>query len=367
MGLRLLTSSRAEFSIWLPLLSEFFELKVDFSLLCLGKSHGDYVKKTLSANLDHLIIDEVDFDENPRTQADITKSVSRLYSQISENDLLKGGDCLMVLGDRYELLPFVTIAFMSKIPIVHFCGGDKTQGSLDDKFRDQVSLLSTLHFVTNCASGQRLRELGLPAESIFNVGHMALSNFVTGKESREDFSAHSGFDWAQLNILVTLHPDTTQGRRYNLRLANAVCEGLMEFPAERCAILFTGSNADMYASDIEEVIQTYVVKNNNFHYFRNLGYRFFNVALENFQVFVGNSSSIFYEAPVYPVACVNVGDRQRGRLANQSIVHTENSKEAIVAAVKEALGLFPASVTNPYYSATCLKDIIQILRSESVI
>ena len=45
---------------------------------------------------------------------------------------------IIVLGDRYELLPIISQALLSKIPIAHISGGEITEGAIDDKIRNMV-------------------------------------------------------------------------------------------------------------------------------------------------------------------------------------------------------------------------------------
>ena len=57
----------------------------------------------------------------------------------------------------------------------------------------------------------------------------------------------------------------------------------------------------------------------------------------NIGVSSGNSSSGLVEAPAFPVATVNIGPRQDGRLKASSIVDCTERREAIVAAINEVM------------------------------
>ena len=65
-------------------------------------------------------------------------------------------------------------------------------------------------------------------------------------------------------------------------------------------------------------------------------------------VVVGNSSSGLYEAPSFRVPTVDIGDRQGGRLAAASVVHSEPDREAIRVALVRARDLDCSTVINPY-------------------
>ena len=58
-------------------------------------------------------------------------------------------DILLVLGDRFETLPCVQASVMLHIPVAHLHGGETTGGSLDDLYRNAISKLSQLHFVSH--------------------------------------------------------------------------------------------------------------------------------------------------------------------------------------------------------------------------
>ena len=121
------------------------------------------------------------------------------------------------------------------------------------------------------------------------------------------------------NILVTLHPDTTKSLIYNESLVDNTFDALFALPHAEHTILVTGSNADEGALHMERRIKERIAERDNCFYIDNLGMEKFRKVLSTFQLFLGNSSSIFYEAPEFPIVSVNIGDRQKGRIMNSSI------------------------------------------------
>ena len=67
---------------------------------------------------------------------------------------------LIILGDRYEILPVAYISTILKIPIAHIHGGEKTEGSYDDNIRHSITKMSHLHFVTTNNHKKRVEQLG---------------------------------------------------------------------------------------------------------------------------------------------------------------------------------------------------------------
>ena len=58
-------------------------------------------------------------------------------------------DFIIIPCDRYEMLIFTLTAFIMKIPVIHFYGGEISKGAIDNVIRNQISLMSKYHFVSN--------------------------------------------------------------------------------------------------------------------------------------------------------------------------------------------------------------------------
>ncbi len=78
-------------------------------------------------------------------------------------------------------------------------------------------------------------------------------------------------------------------------------------------------------------------------------------------VVVGNSSSGLYEAPSFGKPTVNIGDRQKGRLSAESVIHVAPSTTEIVGAIKKGLTMDCSQVKNPYGDGGASKKIKQAL------
>ncbi len=79
-------------------------------------------------------------------------------------------------------------------------------------------------------------------------------------------------------------------------------------------------------------------------------------------VVVGNSSSGLYEAPSLKTPTVDIGDRQRGRLAAASVIHCEAKRDAIAAAIARAFQMDCQGVINPYGDGHSAPRIIEIIQ-----
>ena len=56
---------------------------------------------------------------------------------------------LILLGDRYEIMPAAISALILGIPLAHIHGGELTLGSYDDAIRHSITKMSNFHFVAS--------------------------------------------------------------------------------------------------------------------------------------------------------------------------------------------------------------------------
>jgi UDP-N-acetylglucosamine 2-epimerase (non-hydrolysing) len=83
-------------------------------------------------------------------------------------------DLVVILGDRFELLPIASAANMANIPIAHLHGGELTEGSKDETFRHSITKLSHLHFTALPEYRNRVIQMGEHPSRVFNVGAIGL-------------------------------------------------------------------------------------------------------------------------------------------------------------------------------------------------
>ena len=87
----------------------------------------------------------------------------------------------IVIGDRIETFSFALACFFNGIKIIHFHGGELTQGSLDNYFRNMISIISHYHFVCNNVYKKRLINLGQEPRKIFNIGSLSIDKILNYK------------------------------------------------------------------------------------------------------------------------------------------------------------------------------------------
>jgi UDP-N-acetylglucosamine 2-epimerase len=81
----------------------------------------------------------------------------------------------------------------------------------------------------------------------------------------------------------------------------------------------------------------------------------------------GNSSSGVIEAPIAGVACVNVGERQAGRLRPPGVIDAPLAPKAITAALRRALSpafrAETAQVPPPFGDGRAAERIVAVLET----
>ena len=272
-------------------------------------------------------------------------------------------DMMFLLGDRYETLAAASAAMMARIPIAHLCGGDVSEGAVDDAIRHAVSKLSHLHFPSNGISAQRLIQMGEDPGRVHMVGSTSLDLLLSVPiMARAAFLAEVGLADARAVVLVTMHPVTlAEDPAAEARALVSALAGL----DESHALLISGTNADTGRLGITRMLENLVARRSNAVLVPSLGNALFVNALAHCSVMVGNSSSGLYEAPSMGIPTVNVGTRQDGRLKAASVADCPAEPAAILAAMADALAGGRKMVSNPYGDGKASQRIAALIKAHA--
>ena len=81
-------------------------------------------------------------------------------------------------------------------------------------------------------------------------------------------------------------------------------------------------------------------------------------------IIIGNSSSGLTEAPSFKIATINIGDRQKGRIAADSVINCLPKKQSITKSIKYAYSKkfqkILKGVKNPYDNGSSSEKIVKI-------
>lgn len=297
--------------------------------------------------------------DNANTTA---KTISRGVAGFADAfDVLKP-DMLLILGDRYEMLAVASTALIYKIPIAHLHGGEITEGAFDDAIRHAITKMSHLHFTSTEAYRKRVIQLGEQPERVFNVGALGVEN-VTKNDfmTKEDIEQSLNFKLTDKCFLCTYHPVTLSNRSSEAQILNLL-EALDE--NKEYHIIFTYSNSDTNSQIIIKRIREYVDRDTERCIFiPSLGQRRYFSVLKYVTAVLGNSSSGIIEVPSFGIPTLNIGDRQKGRIAAESVINCGYSTEEIKEGLAKVVAYGHRDIDNPYYKEGTCQAILDTIRT----
>jgi UDP-hydrolysing UDP-N-acetyl-D-glucosamine 2-epimerase len=346
------TGSRADYGLLYWVMREIaghpaLALQVAVTGMHLSARHGETWR---SVEQDGFRIDaRVEVLSDDESAEGMAKAVGRGVAGFTDAFRALAPDVVLVLGDRFEIFAAAQAAVLTYRPIAHIAGGDVTEGAIDEVLRHCITKMSHLHFVTNAASAKRVAQLGEPVERIFNTGSPGLDYVKrTTLLSREELAERLSVRFRERTLLVTFHPATLE-RESPAAQFGQLLSALDAVSAEApTGIVFTRPNADPGNAEIAVALDAYVAKHDNARAFTALGPQVYLSLMAQSDAVVGNSSSGLYEAPSLGVATVNIGDRQKGRLAASSVISVAPAAADIAAAIRRAMKMDCSAAVNPY-------------------
>lgn len=273
-------------------------------------------------------------------------------------------DMIVLLGDRYEILVAAEVALIHRIPVAHIHGGEVTEGAYDDAIRHAVTKMSALHFTSCEAYRRRVIQMGEQPERVFNVGSLGVENVKqVPLMSKSEIEQSIGFSLDGDTVVATYHPVTLGGDP-----AHDIHEFLAALSAfDGLRVVFTMPNSDTGRDVIAQAITAYVDNHRSTaRAFASLGLRRYLSVVRYAKAAVGNSSSGIIEVPSFGIPTLNIGDRQKGRIASESVVNCGTSKDEIIAGLRRCLSpqmqLTAKTAVNPYDKAGTAATILYTLK-----
>jgi len=319
------TGSRAEYGLLEPLFREIrkYQLMLYPDLKFTIVVTGSHLSRQFGLTLDYIhpvfrrdvILSPtlLDFDGPIGTAKSMgigLLSFPELYANLKPS-------CVVMLGDRFEIVPAALAAYVLQIPIAHIEGDDITKGSLDDGYRKCIDVLASLKFpVSEYGSLACVFDTPCVPNRIYDyvcVFHPCIGNW------KEHFRT----------IL-----DALKGKN----------------------VLYIGSNADAGGAYINQTLKDYGCK-----YAKSLPRYQYIAYLKTAKAIIGNSSSGIIEAPSLRTATINIGRRQEKRMRASSIIDIE---EPTVKNIEEALKKAEQQqwpVDNPYARPDTVQRIAKVI------
>jgi len=303
----------------------------------------------------------VDIGLGDDTRGGIARSVGLGVAGMSEAYEALQPDIVLVLGDRVEILAAVQAALIHRIPVAHIAGGDTSEGAIDENIRHAITKMSHLHLVTSEQSAARVRQLGENPHHVHVVGSPGLDHLRRRPLlSRAELESALGATLGAHNLLVTFHPVTLEPDN-GMSQFEEMLSALDGLPPD-VTLWFTNPNADAGGVGFANTLAGWVrARQNRARVYESLGQLRYLSLMAQVDAVVGNSSSGLYEAPSFEVTTVDIGNRQKGRLAANSVRHVAPDRVAIRAAIDQALKSRPVGVVNPYGDGHSAQRIVALL------
>lgn len=297
----------------------------------------------------------------------VAQTIARTLTVFDKYFAQSAPDCLLVLGDRFEIFAVATAAAARHIPIAHISGGDVTLGAADEYYRHCISKMAAVHFASCADSAARLVRLGEAPDRVFCVGGLGDENIRTlPKLSREALCASTGFALMQPFALVTYHPETSADAGSPAAQSQALCRAMEAVPG--IFWLMTGSNADAGGQVCSDTLRAFAAAHpDRAGFVQNLGLQRYLSAMQYASLVAGNSSSGVVETPTFQVPTVNIGKRQAGRIICANVLGCAPDADAIAETMRKALSpefaAIAATAKSPYNGGDTSAKICAVLRN----
>jgi UDP-hydrolysing UDP-N-acetyl-D-glucosamine 2-epimerase len=116
-------------------------------------------------------------------------------------------DLLLLIADRYEMLPPLSVALALRIPIAHIEGGEISEGAIDDAVRNALTMMSHVHFTSTSGARDRIIAMGEEEWRVHRAGAPSLDHLRRQKLfTRQKLEAHLEIDRDQPNVSGRLSP-----------------------------------------------------------------------------------------------------------------------------------------------------------------
>lgn len=325
------TGTRAEYGILYWVMKGLkLEADVDFQLFVggmhLSREFGLTVEKIEDDGFH--ITERLEFLLSSDAPVAIGKSMGLALMSASEAFNRHRPDLLVILGDRFEVMAVAQAAMISRIPIAHIHGGETTEGVIDEAVRHSISKMAHLHFTATETYRKRVIQLGEHPDRVFNFGAPGIDSIKKLKLlDRKELSDALGFKLDKSYFVITFHPVTLVDGGDSEALFNLL-SALDEYPKYK--IIISYPNADAGNGKLIKIIESFYQKNKERVFlFQSLGQLRYLSALKHSEAVLGNSSSGLIEAPTLSIPTLNIGDRQKGRIAGATVFNCGSSQSSI--------------------------------------
>lgn len=363
------TSTRAEYGLLYPLIKRLkqkdsFEVDIIVSGTHLLDKYGYTIKYIEADGIDIKYKVPILEEGFSSSEEEVTRAISEGLRQCGDI-LARENYCgVIVLGDRYELLCICIAAMVCRIPIIHIHGGELTEGAIDDKIRHAITKIASIHFPSIEEYANRIIQMGENPNCVYPVGALGIENIKSMELiKKQDLCKELNLPVNKKIAAVTFHPETGETSRDKNKEVEELLKALLEMDLFS---VITMPNSDVGGDEIYRTLCDYVEKYSDKMVLRkSLGQLRYLSLLSIADIMVGNSSSGIIESASFRLPTVNIGERQKGRLAPENVIHCDCRQKEIEAAIRIALSesfrISLKSYVNPYGDGDTSVKIVDVL------
>jgi GDP/UDP-N,N'-diacetylbacillosamine 2-epimerase (hydrolysing) len=362
------TGSRAEYGLLRWLMAD---IQASPALTLQVLATGMHLRPEFGSTVDEITADgfavdgRIDIGLASDRPEGIAASMGRGLAGFGEAFAASRPDIVVVLGDRFEILPAVAAALVARIPVAHLHGGESTEGAFDESIRHAITKMSHLHCVAADAYARRVIQMGEDPARVFVVGGLGLDGIRRATlVDRPALEAALGLTFGPRSLLVTFHPATLSEESPVAQMTELLA-ALDALTAT--TLIFTMPNADTGGQALTRMVEQFVETRAHAHAFTSLGQQRYLSCMQFVDGVVGNSSSGLIEAPAMHVGTVNIGDRQRRRLKAESVIDCAPRRDDIGRAIAEldtpAFRARVARAVNPYGDGGASARVVRVLET----
>lgn len=371
MKIAIATGTRADWGLLSPI-AQLLKAQKDVEVAVIATNM--HLDPRFGNTIDEIISDgfipaaKVKMNVASNSEADTARSMAKCLSGMVDAFESIKPDCIIILGDRYEMLATASAATVMRIPIIHIAGGEISEGAIDDCIRHAITKLSALHLTSTEEYRQRVIAMGEQPDRVINTGAIGVYNIMQlPLMSKEELEKSIGCKINKRTLLVTMHPTTIDPTPSSTVMG----ELFKALDAHDGNVIITYPNNDARGAEIISLIDDYQKRHKDkVTVIPSLGRLRYLSALQFAGAVAGNSSSGIVEVPSMHIPTVNIGIRQKGRLASKSVINCGNSAQEIISAIRFALseeGQDTArNAENPYYKPNTLHTIVNSILSVSI-
>jgi len=347
------SANRAEYGLIYPFLKVFLKHKMFNVELVVAGSH---FSKKFGLSIKEIKNDKIKYTKinlplNTNTFSNTSDYFSKLQKEVNLFLKKRKIDLVFLSSDRFETFAFAISSYLRKIPIIHYEGGDITEGgALDDNIRHAITKISNIHLTSNKDSLKRILNMGEEKWRCYNAGYSPFYSMKKQKFNKKKIEKKFLLNPKKPLILFTFHP-VVKDENDQRKDVDEVFKAL-EYLSKDNQVIITYPNFDPGYQYIINKIINIKKKFNNLKIVKHLGRANYHSLLyyigKNKKGFcMGNSSSGIKETIFFNCPTLNIGNRQKSRLKPKNVVDVIANKKQIISKINNELKNYKLG-GNPY-------------------